>query len=117
MKEQFSEIFKIKDVYGVVLFSGEGKILYEEFKEKKPDNLSVVTDLYALPRTSPNAYEMDVIFSQMRLYIRKVNIGHMIIIMGTNAQMAMVRLTCDMINPTIQSTKQSKGLGRLFKRK
>lgn len=60
--------------------------------------------------------EADVVFEHQRIYIRRSEIGYLIILMDIYAPIAMVRLNCDIILPQLKNKKGSKGFMRFFKR-
>jgi hypothetical protein len=61
--------------------------------------------------------EADLIFEKARLYIRKTDLGYLVVIMGLFAPAAMVRMNCDVLLPFLKQRGKSKGLRSFFKKK
>jgi len=61
--------------------------------------------------------EADLIYKKSRIYIREAPVGYLIIVMEIYAPVALVRLNCDILLPTLKEKTETKGLGRFFKRK
>jgi hypothetical protein len=117
MEESFKEILSIEDMKGIMLFSGEGKLLFKKFLDP-PAEEPEKRDWWALFIASLNGIrEADLVFERGRLYIRRTDLGYLLILMGVLAPVAMVRLHCDMVLPSLKRNENRKGLGRLFKKK
>jgi hypothetical protein len=117
MKALFSDILSTKDVKGVMLLSFDGELIFEEY-------------LFPLVREVENrewwrlflfslreANEADLVFENCRLYLRKTELGYLLIHMGPLAPPAMIRLHTDLLLPSFKELKPEKGLRRLFRRR
>ena len=117
MKKIFNDILSIEDVSGIILFSFKGELIFKEFKSplsREPET----RDWWGLFIRSLNGVrEADLIFEKSKLYIRKTEIGYLIILMGIFVPTAMVRLNCDMLLPTLKQIKISKKGKSVFKKK
>lgn len=116
MKKLFNDILSIEDVKGVMLFSLDGQIVFSEFNvplSENPENKDWTPFLEALN----GVREADLIYEKNRVYFRRASSGYLIILMEAFAPVAMVRLNCDLLLPSLKQKKLSKGVGRLFRRK
>jgi len=117
LKELFNDILTIEDVEGVMLFSFEGELVFKEFSSpllEESENMglwSVFID------SLKGIREVDLLFEKARLYVRKTSSGYVVILMGVFAPIAMVRLNCDILLPSLKMTTTTKGWRNLFKKK
>lgn len=115
MRELFQDIVKMEGVKGVLLLSERGEVIFKEFSvpltnapEKKEwgyfvDSLNGVR-------------ETDLVYEKGRVYVRKTELGYLLILMDFFVSAAMVRLNCDILLPSLKPVKGSKGFKRLFKK-
>jgi len=102
MSNHFDELLNVRDVKGLMLVSFEGQLVFKEFvgslsREPKSD------DSWALfIHSLRGAREIEVFYEKGRIYIRKTQMGYFFVIMGDSTPMAMVRLNCDMLVPTMK---------------
>ncbi len=115
MKDLFAEILEIGDVEGVMLLSPEGKPVFQQFSDKISRAVKK-TDWRPFVQVLEQTREMELMFEDRLLYIRKSAAGYVIILMGLFASTSMVRLNCDALMPALEK-KAPKGLGRFFRRK
>ena len=117
MKDLFNDILSLDDVDGIMLFSFEGELIFKEFLtplSEEPES----RDWWRVFIYSLNgARELDLIFEKSRLYVRKTGLGYLMILMGVFAPIAMMRLNCDLLLPSLKHIKTTKGLRRLFRMK
>jgi hypothetical protein len=81
MQELFKDILSVEGVKGLMLFSFAGEPVYKEFNQEPPEGIegrdwSVFTESLAGMR------ETDLIFKKGRLYIRRTDIGYLVVLMG-----------------------------------
>ena len=117
MKEIFNDILGIDDVHGAMFIADNNEIKIQNFAPGKPvPNLNPL-DLAAFINTIGANIETEIHFDKLRLYIRKIQTGHLLILTGYNVQMALVRLNCDVLEPLIKSQfEKPSGIGRFFKK-
>ena len=115
MKAIFKELLDIADVEGVLLVSFEGNVVFKEFAAEIPEQ-RVNGLIGPLITTIDKAQEADVIFQKKRLYIRRSNNGFIMVVMGSFAPIAMVRLHCDMVLPQLSHANKPKKRWGLFKK-
>ncbi|MDY6879532.1 MAG: hypothetical protein V2J25_16685 [Desulfatiglans sp.] len=117
MKEVLHRVLDVEDVKGVMFFSLEGELLFREFlsplseEPEKKDWWDLF--IYSLNRVK----EADLIYEKNRIYIRRTEIGFLLVLMGLYTPMAMLRLDCDMLLPTLKKKKGREGLRGLFRAK
>jgi hypothetical protein len=119
MKDRFKDILTIEDVYGILFLSLDGKIVFKEFRSHAPGGVKD-GNLHALTHVLNGIQEAELIFDKNRLYVRKTETGTILVVMERSAQIAMVRLNCDIIVPSfnrIEKKSKSRGLGRFFRKK
>ena len=115
MQELFKGILSLEGVKGLMLFSFVGDPVYREFNQAPPEGIegrdwSMFIDLLAGMR------ETDLIFKKGRLYIRRTDVGYLVILMGFFVPIAMMRLQCDILLPSLKPAKSTIGIRRLFKK-
>ena len=99
---------------GLLLFSFSGNILFKEFKspiEERPENM----DWRFFIESVEGMREADLLFEKGRIYIRRSEIGYLVVLMALFVPIAMVRLNCDIVLPSLKQEKSGKKLGRLLK--
>ena len=115
MRELFKDILNMDGVKGVMLFSFSGDLIFKEFIyaiAEEPEN----RDWSLFIESLEGMRETDLVFEKGRLYIRKTEIGYLVFLMGPYVPIAMLRLNCDILLPSLRPAKSPKGLRRFFKR-
>ncbi|MCU0559031.1 MAG: hypothetical protein MUD16_02420 [Desulfobacterales bacterium] len=115
MREVFADLLAVDGVKGVVFFSAAGDLLFEEF----PINAASrppVGRWRALLGTVAGFREAELLFEKGRIYIRAAPEGTLIVATGRIAPGALIRLTCDILMPSLARLKPAKGLRRFFSR-
>ena len=110
MKELFNDILSLEDVRGVVVSSLEGEILFTE------PSLEIDRSLPLFIRALGTVRETDLIFEKCRIYVRRTDMGYLMILLGLFASGAMLRLHVDMVLPSLKDRGKGKGLRSLFRR-
>jgi len=114
MRDLFDDILSTNGVKGVLLFSFSGDIIYKEFVspvDEQPENLDWPFFIESLE----GMRETDLIFEKGRIYIRRTEIGYLLVLMALFVPIAMVRLNCDILLPALKQQKSGKRIGRLLK--
>jgi hypothetical protein len=114
MRELFKDILNMDGVKGVMVFSFAGDLLFKEFNQAvplEPENRTWQLFIESLD----GMRESDLIFRKGRLYIRKTKIGYLVILMRLFVPIAMMRLTCDILMPSLAPGKTTKGIRRFFR--
>jgi hypothetical protein len=114
MRDLFDDILNTKGVQGLLLFSFSGDILFKEFIspfDERPENM----DWRFFIESLEGMRETDLLFEKGRIYIRRSEIGYLVVLMALFVPIAMVRLNCDIVLPSLKKEKSGKKLGRLLK--
>ena len=115
MQEIFKDILSIDGVKGVMVLSFSGEVVFEKFVtdlQRESGNMNwgqLIASLGAMRET-------DLIFEKGRIYMRRTDIGYLLIFVGLFVPMAMLRLNCDILLPSLTPEKSNKRWSRLFKR-
>lgn len=116
MREIFNEILAMEDIQGVLLLSPEGETVFKAFNAPVRKENELASSFYEIVRSLNGIREADLLLEKARVYIRKSDISCLIVLMGSLASAAMVRLSCDMILASLNEAKAGKGLRQIFKR-
>ena len=92
----------MEDVDGIMLFSFKGELIYKLFLSPLPEEPENKGWWGLFIRSLNGVREADLIFEKSKFYIRKTEMGYLIILMGIFVPTAMVRLNCDMLLPTLR---------------
>ena len=115
MKQHFNDLLSTQGVLGLMLLSPEGGVLFKE----DPSNLllSKPVDEIAMQLVgslTDAVQEVDMVFSERRLYLRWTPAGPLLLLLSTTAPIAMVRLHCDTLIPNLDPPRRTSGLKRFF---
>ena len=116
MRELFNNILRTDGVSGVMLFSFKGDLIFKEFRtsvREEPEG----RDWSFFIESLEGMRETDLVFENGRIYIRKTEIGYIVILMALFVPIAMIRLNCDILLPSLKPSKTGKKFGRFFKKK
>lgn len=117
MKELFKEIMAIEDIHGVLFLSHEGETIFKEFNVPVPKEKEMHDSWHKIVKSFNGIREADLLLEKVRVYIRRSNMSYLVVIMGSFASAAMVRLSCDTILPSLSDAKAGKGFRQVFKRR
>ena len=115
MRELFNDILDIEGVKGLILLSSSGEMLFGELKHKTAEDIES-REWHLLIESLAGMRETDLIFEKGRLYIRKTDMGYLIVMIGPLVPIAMIRLQCDIILPSLKPATPAKGIRRFFKK-
>ena len=115
MRELFNDILNIDGVKGLMLLSFTGEILFKELNHVVHENVEN-RDWRLFIESLADVRETDLIFEKGRLYIRRTDIGYLVVLMGSFVPIAMIRLQCDILLPSLKPVKAAKGIRRFFKK-
>ena len=116
MKELFNDIRNTEDLEGILVFSVEGKVIYQEFLYAPTEEINNQDFWSGFISLLDGIREAELLFEKSKVYIREMDIGYLIIITGVFAPSAKIRLYCDILIPSLKSRRPSKRLKRIFKR-
>jgi len=115
MRELFNDILSVEGIKGLMMFSFSGELILEEFNNAVPVEVKN-RDWSWLIESLADMRETDLIFKKGRLYIRRTDSGYLVVLMGLFVPIAMMRLQCDILLPSLKPAKKIKGIRRLFKK-
>ncbi len=116
MQELFNDILAMQGVKGVMIFSFAGDIIFQQFNSQPPED-PYSRDWSLFIEALAGTRETDLVFEKGRLYIRRTDIGYLVVLMGPFVPISMMRLNCDIVLPALKpGKKSSKGLRRFFKK-
>ena len=105
------------DVEGLMLLSFDGETIFRWFSSPSSGTFEKGELWDHFIASLSGIREAELVFERKRLYIRKTEMGYLVILIGGFAPTAMVRLNCDILLPSLKQMKRPKGLKRLFKRR
>ena len=113
MKKLFKELLGMEEVRGLMLLSLEGEFIFHKFQNpivEKPENMeSWGLFIHSLK----GAKEVDILFQDARIYVRKTTVGYLFVMVDVSTPMAMLRLNCDLALPGLKRIGKGK-LSRTF---
>ncbi len=115
MRELFSDILSIEGIKGLMLFSFTGDLVFKELNHTALGDIAN-WDWSLFIESLAGMRETDLIFEKGRLYIRRTDIGYLVILIGLFVPIAMMRLQCDILLPSLKPAKTTKGIRRFFKK-
>jgi len=120
MKEAFKNIIEFRDVEAIFYIGKTSETVHvaenykNEFETGTPPKIEEIDSII---KSIGSLDEAELIFSEKRIYIRKIEDSHLVIVLGFITPTPMLQLNCDISIPEL--TKQQnkpKGLSRFFKR-
>jgi hypothetical protein len=98
-----------------MLFSMAGDLVFREFNQGGLAEIEN-SDWSLFIESLIGVREADLIFEKGRLYIRRTDIGYLVVWIGSFIPIAMIRLQCDILLPSLTPAKKTKGIRRFFKK-
>jgi len=114
MRDLFARILDEDDIKGVILLSRAGDVIFHEVLGDARHGLREVA-LLATTSVLGKAKEVEVLYENDRIYMRMFPEGLIVVWMGAFARVAMIRLSCAVLVPSLGKALSSKGWRRLFK--
>ncbi|MCP4373367.1 MAG: hypothetical protein GY797_35495 [Deltaproteobacteria bacterium] len=105
MNKLFDDLLDLKDVNGTMIVSFDGDLIYENFSSPLPERPES-REWRSFVESLNGAKEANLAFEKGTLYVRKTKIGYLVVLMGFLASAPMVRLTCDVLLPSINKYKK-----------
>ena len=97
----------------MIFLSGAGKVLYNS-RDAQGNGRIDERYLADLPQHLGLADEMEFVFENGRIYVRKIGDGVLILFLNGFAPVALVRMQCDVIRPGLEDSEDGKKKSRLF---
>lgn len=118
MKDIFKDVLGIDGVQGVIVLSGEGRVLLSKFSTAhahEEDKLNQV-DWTSFAAELAGISDAELIYDMARFYIKKTEPGFLIVVMGDHAPISMVRLNCQVLSLD-RMKPASKRIGEILRTK
>ncbi len=115
MRELFNDILNTEGVTGIMLFEANGELLFKDFL-MAPKEAPEQRDWKFFIESLEGMRETDLIFEKGRVYIRKTEMGYLVILMSLYVPISIIRLNCDILLTSLQPAKSGRKFGRLFKK-
>lgn len=115
MKEPFADILSLEGVHGVLVLSSGAEVLYDRFYSADV-RLPKDAEWRALVSLLDRINEVDVLYETLRLYLRRTDSGHLVVVADPGASGAMLRLNCDILLPSLKQLGGGGKLKRFFKK-
>lgn len=107
MKKLFADLLNLKDVNGIMVVSFDGDLIFDDFTSplsERPES----RDWKPFVESLNGAKEANLVFEKGTLYVRETKLGYLVVSMGFLASAPMVRLTCDVLLPSINKYQNGK---------
>ena len=120
MKDIFKDVMGIDGVHGLMVISNEGGVMMSKFSPDFRDEEEKLSQVNWEPFVIElgSVKDAELIYDSARFYIKKSEIGFLIVIIGDNAPISMVRLNCEILLPTLTKIQPaSKRFGKLLRKK
>lgn len=115
MRELLKDILEIEGVNGVFIISDEGGTLFKEMASNASVKFDAI-DWNFFITSIRGVREIELLYEKGVIYGRKIEFGFILIFIELYVQIAMIRLNCDIILPSLQSLKSDKKYKKLFKK-
>lgn len=112
MQDKLKEIYELDHVLGCLLVNNDGVLAHAHFTSPPataPDGHDWAPFVAALGEVQ----EIEILFEDARMYIRKTKTGYLLILMEIYAVLSMIKLQCDVVIPKLDQHKP-KGLKRFL---
>jgi hypothetical protein len=115
IKSVTEDLFKIDGVLGILIFSADEKILFQDLSRLEIEGLPA-NGLDLMLSLFHDTKEADLLFDSYRISIRNYPSGFVCVIMRPDTSAAMIRLQCDVLAPELEAAKpKKKGISRFFR--
>jgi hypothetical protein len=109
-KDIFSDILSMEEVEGLLLLSFDGDLLFHSTPFPSEEKLKGRA-WNPLAKSLSGIREADLVYAEKRLYVRRSNAGYLVVIMRPFTTSAMVRLSCDLILPSLKAMRKARSFG------
>lgn len=120
MKDIFKDVMGIDGVHGLMVVANDGSVMMSKFASDfrgEEEKLSQI-DWKPFSIEMGNIKDAELIYDNARFYIKKSEIGFLIVIIGDNAPISLVRLNCEILLPELTKIQPaSKRFGKLLRKK
>ena len=120
MKDIFKDVMGIEGVHGLMVISNEGSVMLSKFSSDFRQEEGKLSQVNWEPFTIEmgTIKDAELIYDSARFYIKKSETGFLIVIIGENAPISMVRLNCEILLPLLTKIQPaSKRIGKILRKK
>ncbi|RJP85664.1 MAG: hypothetical protein C4518_15460 [Desulfobacteraceae bacterium] len=120
MKDIFKEVMGIEGVRGLLIVSNGGGVTLAKSSPDFKSEAERLEKISWLPFMTEmgGIKDAELIYDSARFYIKKFEDGYLIVIIGDNAPISMVRLNCEVLLPSLSKMQPtSKKIGNLLRKK
>jgi len=103
-----------------LVVSNEGSVMLSKFSPDFKSEAEKLSQINWEPFTIEmgNIKDAELIYDSARFYIKKSETGFLIVIIGDNAPISMVRLNCEILLPLLTKIQPaSKKIGKILRKK
>lgn len=120
MKDIFKDVMGIAGVRGLMVVTNEGSVMLSRFSpdfRSEEEKLSQI-DWEPFILEMGSIKDAELVYDSARFYIKKSDTGFLIVIIGDNAPISMVRLNCEVLLPQLSKIQPAgKRFGKLLRKK
>ena len=120
MKDIFKDVMGIEGVHGLMVVSNEGSVMLSKFSSDFRSEEEKLSQINWTPFTieMDGIKDAELIYDSARFYIKKSETGFLIVIIGDNAPISLVRLNCEILLPLLTKIQPaSKRFGKILRKK
>ncbi len=120
MKDIFKDVMGIEGVHGLMVVSTEGSVMLSKFSPDFREEEEKLSQINWEPFTieMSSIKDAELIYDSARFYIKKSETGFLIVIIGDNAPISLVRLNCEILLPLLTKIQPaSKRIGKILRKK
>jgi len=120
MKDIFKDVMGLEGVHGLLVVSNEGSVMLSKFSPDFKGEAEKLSQINWEPFTIEmgNIKDAELVYDRARFYIKKSETGFLIVIIGDNAPISMVRLNCEVLLPLLTKIQPaSKRIGKILRKK
>lgn len=120
MKDIFKDLMGIEGVRGLLVVSSDGGVMLSKFSPDFRGEEEKLSEINWEPFTVEmgNVKDAELIYDRARFYIKKSETGFLIVMIGDNAPISMVRLNCEILMPQLSKIQPvSKRFGNILRKK
>jgi CheY-like chemotaxis protein len=89
-----NDILELEDVKGVMSIAMDGTCNFSQFSSQQTENI-ININWQSFFQTLNGVYEAELVFENMRIFLRKTVDGYILVVLGKAVPVEMVRRSCD----------------------
>lgn len=114
MQNALKDIYELDHVLGCLLINNDGALAHAHFSSP-PTTAPDGHDWTSFAKALEEVPEVDILFDDTRMYIRKTKTGYLLIWTEIYAVPSLIKLQCDVVVPKLDRHKP-KGFKRFLKK-